>query len=336
MSVSSAPMLRPVVVSALSHLHPGAGRSPGVVDLPVVRDPLGFFYVPGSGLKGALKSSLALRYGCVDGKGDKVDCGLDADTNKCRDGKEKCCPLLCCLLGGEVGEGPEAPSRLSLGDLYPLLVPVPSLSHGLVYATSPYLVSAASQVVEAAGDAGKPLAPLLETLREAAGRLQERGKPVLVAEEEAAGELYLGLTRLQAGDLEVLGKGLDTETLKLLQEVNPAYSMLSPAGRLLVVSDTWLLTLAERALVRLTRVRLDRSKKTVATRALWTEEYIPRLTLFTGYVADTRHTGKYCEKAGGVEDAVQELVDMMGGPRAVLVLGGKETVGKGLAALRVL
>jgi len=306
-----------------------------VVDLPVVRDPLGFFYVPGSGLKGALKSSLALRYGCVDGKGDKVDCGLAK-----KEGKEECraenCCLLCCLLGGEVGEGPEAPSRLSLGDLYPLLVPVPSLSHGLVYATSPYLVSAASQVVEAAGDAGKPLAPLLETLREAAGRLQERGKPVLVAEEEAAGELYLGLTRLQAGDLEVLGKGLDEGMLELLNEVNPAYSMLSPAGRLLVVSDTWLLTLAERALVRLTRVRLDRSKKTVATRALWTEEYIPRLTLFTGYVADTRHTGKYCEKAGGVEDAVQELVDMMGGPRAVLVLGGKETVGKGLAALRVL
>ena len=116
----SGPSLVPVLAAALTHIHVGAGRSPGVVDLPVVRDPLGVFYIPGSSLKGSLKSTIALAKGCI--KEDKVAC---SDKNMSID-QRVLCEKLCCLLGGEVGDL-DASSRLSIGDLYPLLIPVPSL-----------------------------------------------------------------------------------------------------------------------------------------------------------------------------------------------------------------
>ncbi|ALU12357.1 hypothetical protein EYM_02755 [Ignicoccus islandicus DSM 13165] len=48
-----------VLASALSHVHVGVGRSEGIVDLPVIRDGTGVFFLPASSLKGSMKTALA-------------------------------------------------------------------------------------------------------------------------------------------------------------------------------------------------------------------------------------------------------------------------------------
>ncbi len=53
---------------ALTPLHVGIGRSPGVVDLPIARDSLGYPWIPASSIKGAVKAA------CVLSEGDGGEC----------------------------------------------------------------------------------------------------------------------------------------------------------------------------------------------------------------------------------------------------------------------
>ena len=90
-----------IIGYAVTPLHPGAGRVPGVVDLPVQRDPMGYPMLYASSLKGALKAECARR--------SDVNCFKD-------DGRIDCdkCKLCCCLFGGEPGEASEASGLLSV------------------------------------------------------------------------------------------------------------------------------------------------------------------------------------------------------------------------------
>ena len=312
--------LYPIVASALTNIHPGAGRSPGVVDLPVTRDALGFPYIPGSGLKGSLKTTLALKKNCVKN-----------GTVLCKNGGNNC-SVLCCLLGGDVGDT-DASSSISLGDLYPLLVPVPSLSHGFLYATSPALIARAEAISSATtnGDAEGVLRKLVEWLRKGAEKLEENVDAVLLGGGGEA-NISIGLTSLTA---QRVAESLPEDVAKKLDELNPVYSHHGLNGNTVVVQDSSMLLLIERSLVRLTRVRLNRKTKTVSHGALWTEEYIPQFTLFAGYVADTGIRGKYCNDSKPGENMVEKLVNLLGGEKFSLVIGGKETVGKGLLSLLI-
>ncbi|WP_338248334.1 type III-B CRISPR module RAMP protein Cmr4 [Pyrodictium abyssi] len=315
-SLSTNKNLRIVIASAISSIHPGAGRSPGIVDLPVIRDPMGYFYIPGSELKGALKTSAAIRHkdGCING--DKINC--------------KECQLVCCLLGGEVGEGHEAPSRLSVGDLYPLLIPVPSLSHGFLYATSPLLISRAKALINVASQDN--IGKLIEWLETGVKELEYETDVVLMGAENS-GQLYLTLTRVQPKNV---AEKLENDVIDILENIHPVYRLHNLNGNTVIVSDALLPMIIERALIRLTRVRLSRTTKTVTTGSLWTEEYIPHITLFVGYIADTKYEGKYCGNRD-IQDAVNELKNIMGASDNIinLVIGGKESIGKGLLRLYI-
>ena len=116
--------IRLLSASALTKVHPGAGRSPGVVDLPVVRDPLGYPFIPGSMVKGSLRTIAERR-----GNGNSV----------------------VCLFGPDVESPEKHAGALAFTDLYPLLVPAASAEHGVVYLTSPYLLARAAALLREAG-----------------------------------------------------------------------------------------------------------------------------------------------------------------------------------------
>ncbi|MEB3807073.1 MAG: RAMP superfamily CRISPR-associated protein, partial [Desulfurococcales archaeon] len=111
-------LARLLLASALTPLHPGAGRAPGVVDLPVVRDTLGYPYIRGTMIKGALKTHLARKLNCSHVTTGKGPNRINYDHDKCSQ--------LYCLLGGEVGEGDKGASAVSIQDLYPLFIPAPA------------------------------------------------------------------------------------------------------------------------------------------------------------------------------------------------------------------
>lgn len=313
-----------LLAAAVTPLHPGAGRSPGVVDLPVQRDPYGYPIVPATGFKGALKTFLAVSKGCVitsekDPNRGKVDCGK--------------CPEICCLLGPEVGEGDAGASSVAFTDLMPLAVPVPSLEHGIVYVTSPLLAARARDVVETAG--GPPdLATALDEIIQASSGLQGA---VVATSWAGSGTVTIGLDRIP------IARQLDQDKLKALNELAGGLSSIHrsrPVSRALVVApDTLAPSLIEKGLYRVTRVRLDRSRKTVARGALWTEEYLPPGTLLIGAVAYTKPRNAYCSKARlGNADAArarEELHRLLGGESFAIVIGGKESTGHGILKARL-
>ncbi len=267
----------PLLASALTHVHVGAGRAPGAVDLPVIKDPFGVPYIPGSSFKGAIKSQIANSKGCVTSKG-VIDC--------------RRCKEICCALGPDVSEIEKGASRLVFTDLYPILFPLPSLDEGYVYVTSPLLLQRFEGIV---------------------------GKEI--KHNEGKKSISIGLDIV-----EIKGTIDPSEVVKLIngsKSVEQVHPFLK-GKKAYVLDDSMLIYYLEKGLVRLTRVKLDRYKKTVSTGALWTEEYIPHGTVFTGLVVERKWNNPYCENN---EDYISIVKKELG---EMLILGGKETVGKGM------
>jgi len=276
-----------LLISALEHIHVGTGRSSGPVDLPVVRDPFGYPYIPASSLKGSLKSYLLRKNQCLENnsKNKKNPCQQSLDCNK-----------VCCLLGGETEEeAGSSPSALTILDAYPLLYPVGS-NEGISFITSKLLLERAKNFLD-----------------------------ISIVEE---GELstFLASTTLKVTKICITFKNIN------LSELNPIYSIQSCGDgdngvKAYVVSENDFTRSAERSMIRLTRVRLDRSGKTVVENSLWTEEYLPHTTLFVSAVVERGWYGEYCKNVKG---EYIEILKEMSNEIFELYIGGKETIGKGL------
>ncbi|BES81698.1 hypothetical protein PABY_12650 [Pyrodictium abyssi] len=173
---------------------------------------------------------------------------------------------------------------------------------------------------------------LIEWLETGVKELEYETDVVLMGAENS-GQLYLTLTRVQPKNV---AEKLENDVIDILENIHPVYRLHNLNGNTVIVSDALLPMIIERALIRLTRVRLSRTTKTVTTGSLWTEEYIPHITLFVGYIADTKYEGKYCGNRD-IQDAVNELKNIMGASDNIinLVIGGKESIGKGLLRLYI-
>lgn len=78
----------------------------GGIDAPVIRDPDGYPYIPGSSIKGKMRYLLEWELGEID---------EDGEPHKC---KEKDCPI-CRVFGTSAEEGGAGPSRLIVRDSHP-------------------------------------------------------------------------------------------------------------------------------------------------------------------------------------------------------------------------
>ena len=320
---------------SITPLHPGVGRAPGVVDLPIARDPLGYPIVLASSVKGALKALCAKRL-CKERLKDDIG---RIDCDRCLKGDEEAdnrCLLCCCLFGPEPGSGEKGAGLLSVLDFFLLAIPVPSASHGYVYLTSPYLLKRALGLLEVLKAEGVEKADELYNAT------------IKLLNEIKDGESYSAI----GGDVDVGGTLIHTETLKnvdfLDKELLKSLGGLArdAAERLVLVPDSEAVHLLERGLIRVTRVRLRIDTKTVAEHALWTEEYIPPGTLFIGGLTITGYSNEYCTKLCnnrrcGDKDACNLLEDFksealkVSNNVAYMIVGGKETIGKGLVKLYV-
>ncbi len=315
------------VGTAITPLHPGAGRSPGLVDLPVQRDALGYPLVYASSLKGALKTLCAKvasgvgGQGCIKGNGNR-DAGR-IDCENCRD--------CCCLFGGEVGEGEKGAGKLAFLDMVPWAYPVPSATHGYLYVTAPTLLARVFNMLEAAGYV-KQAREVQSLIVEAEGRLGGDVHGVVLSD-----------SRVQSGMVDVAGStmrveriGVETSSARWLTPDTLGPLAKSTPRRLIIVSDEYGTVIVNRALLRVTRVALRRDRKTVRTGALWTEEYIPIGTLFVTGVVETLYTNEYCDKAGIEEGkAAEKLLELLARRNNTIYVnvGGKETVGRGFVKM---
>ena len=292
------------MVYAVTSLHVGVGRSGGVVDLPIQRDPMGFPVVFSSSFKGALKQFCALRLGAaIDDNSGRINCSDDRSR------------VCCCLLGGE-GDATEAASLLGLSDLYPLAIPVPSLDRGYIYLTSKYLIETVTDLFQAVGydDGVGWLKSLLDGVKNPAG------------EATVGIDLRVPLVKpVQSGFLSTL-VGLGLMAGKLVE------------GVAVEVDDTRAVIEIERGVIKYTRNKIDYRTGTVAQGALWTEEYLPHGTILAGVAFfNVPRRNKYC--GDGVCDegcAMKVFNAFMSDNEFYMNVGGKETIGRGIVKVRLL
>jgi CRISPR-associated protein Cmr4 len=130
-------------------------------------------------------------------------------------------------------------------------------------------------------------------------------------------------------DLDFTGKPCNTATAwanKIARWVFPTDDEWQKQfkKRFVVLPDTAFDFLCETGTEVHTRVRIDGETKTVADKALWTEEAMPAETILAGIVQCDRVFGR-----NGEDITPNGLVDKFAKDSLTLQIGGKATVGRG-------
>jgi CRISPR-associated protein Cmr4 len=274
-----------LIAFAVTPVHAGVGQEFGAVDLPIQRDTMNYPVIYSSSLKGALKHECAERH---------KEITVIGKVNRVRDGGT------CARLFGSDAKPESGRGLVSFTDLRLLLVPARSLERGPIYLTTHYMIDSARDLLALVGsDIGAALGSALAALRNSEGAAET-------------------LNVLGAALRAFSGPGILPE--KIFERKPPLYELLSSAG-IAVAPDhvelggvrTDASVLVNRALVRVSRNRLDLVRKTVIEGALWTEEYLPQGSLLVGLA----------------QGDVDGLRGAFGGD-FYITLGGKETVGRGI------
>ncbi|MEB3760884.1 MAG: type III-B CRISPR module RAMP protein Cmr4 [Desulfurococcales archaeon] len=306
LSSSKKPDSLLVFAVSLTKLHPGAGRSPGIVDLPVIRDPLGYPFIPGTMFKGSLKTNLIKKY--------------SSEKEKIR-----------CLLGPEPEEPEKYTGALTISDLYPLFLPAPSTYRGLVYVTSRVLLSRAYEIARTFGNHNalvQALGSLLDN--------SEENKIVIIG-EEGQEKTRIGAYTMEADFKNLAGDNQDNPLKSMediLDDLYVLYHRIPLSNRIVILPEEYAVPVIESVLIRISRVRLDRETKTVEQGGLWTEEYIPWGTIFMGAIIDNGFKHNNCKEKIG-DDPTKTLLQLTSNI-FTLAIGGKETVGGGITKILLL
>jgi CRISPR-associated protein Cmr4 len=288
---------------AQTSLHPGSGTALGTIDLPVQRERHTLWpTIPGSALKGILRDAVRERTARASYSGDR------------RRANEEDRELTAVFGPGKVDESSSHAGALSVTDARILAFPVRSLRGVFAWVTCREVVRRLNRDLALVGQAG--LAPPPEVRRNEA--LCPKGSPLLldgssiVLEEfefRVKGEpgVVAGWTASSVGDERV-------------------------HQHMVVLSDDDFTYFVRHATEVVARVGLDYERKTVKDGALFYQEFLPAETLF--YAVLLASASRYRERPWM---AAEVLGHVAGHLRAVkyLQVGGDETTGKGLCAVRL-
>ena len=278
---------------ALSALHCGAGRSAGVVDLPIARAratqlPI----VPGSSLRGVLREQVTKH------------AAANAET----------------LFGPlTIRSDQDAfAGALSIGDAHLLALPVRCLAGIVSFVTCPFILRRHARDLRRAG-ASPPVLP------SAPNQGTARVTPTSINLVETVGKddrkLVLEDLDLQAHTDDALTPWAQC----IARAVHPGdtNAQSDVVARLSLVSDDVMSFLAETATDVRARIRLDPNTGTVSRGALWYEEYLPTETVLWGVFAVARSNRDDDPRTA------DDLARTVPGDE-LLQLGGNAGIGSGL------
>lgn len=278
-----------------TQIHAGAGRSVGVVDLPVQREAhTGWPCVFGSGVKGALRT-LAEDWGMAD---------LDE------------------IFGPAAGsrDVSEYGGCFSVGDACLVLLPVRSLTTHFKWVTCPAVLK---RLARQAARAGIPGPARLDPMKIPAPALDG----ALVPDNPKNPALFLEEFRFtqRKADLDVI-----VASLAALMPHHPD-AAAALKKQLAIVDDDRFSVIASITLPVNAHVKLDSKTKTVVGGALWYEETLPPDTLLCcETVAFRSRKNPATVGADTVMKRVRE--GLFGGESPYVQVGGNETVGMGWCA----
>ncbi|MGE0826748.1 MAG: type III-B CRISPR module RAMP protein Cmr4 [Candidatus Binatia bacterium] len=285
-------------------LHAGTGRGLGAVDLPIQRErTTGYPIVQASSIKGRLRAEAE----------SKIGQGITADEVK-------------AIFGPKTGPGKEDnPSdhagSLSTGDARILLFPVRSLAGVFAWVTSVDALARFQR--EAALVKLSPAWTLpAELNKEEAlvnGDALKAGNSIVLEE--------FSFTPKQDKAAEAIGTWLATYALPQTPEYN--YWREALPKKLCILPEDAFRDFALYGTEVQTHVRLDPEKKTVQQGALWTSESLPVDTLLYSPLMATKSRNEVKLSATEILKKVSDL------NLSRTQLGGDETTGQGMVALRI-
>lgn len=284
-------------------LHAGSGRGLGAVDLPIQRErSTGYPMVQATGIKGKLRAEATSK---ADQEKVLAIFGPDAEAMK--------------------DEKKQHAGAVSPGDARLLLLPVRSLAGVFAWATSENALARFQRDVKAASgqDLGWEVTSPGVNVALVAPKSDALGGGKVVLEE-------FSYEPQESAIVQTIGEWLAKNALPMGAEYKYWRDKL-PRSLVILPEDDFR-DFALYATEVVTRIRLDNDTKTVAEHMLWTEESLPTDTLLYAplFASDTRNKSGNGSKMTG--EQVLNFVSGLGLTR--VQLGGDETVGRGLVALR--
>jgi CRISPR-associated protein Cmr4 len=295
--------VKPFFIKAVTHLHVGSGTSiEEEVDLPFQRDELNYPTIFASSLKGAIKSFLLKEYSNAREKIYEV-LGYDENTEEASLGS-----FLDAVLFA-------IPAR-SIG--------VKGLDEAWVYVTTYELLRKVKSLLESMNTLS---ATQFISLLGAINDILQESENLIISDNAASvilnEDFYVELSNIQneyiqslLGDMLI---GNSTYNQSSQNSQSQGNHLVKP---LIVLKDSIGREVINRSLIRVRRIKIKRSSKTVEEGGLWSEEYVPVNSLFFSSFL-----------ARGSKDTAYFANCILRKTR-YLILGGKETIGKGIVELR--
>lgn len=300
-----------LIIRAVTPLHVGVG-SGEFVDLSIQRDEFGFPVIWGTSLKGALKAQLLLL----------------AEKKKDENVKKK----IYELLGSDPGE--QESSRIKILDARSFLIPARTLKSIWTYATSKHMIDRLIPYLELAGIA---VGGNNSTRVQFSGDISviTNRKDLLENLSESDNKIYGSISLNEYFQLkaEVVNRQADNKWKywefelidKTLDSVNELKKLVDERGICILDDrDSISKSIINRSMVIQYRIRLDKEKKTVSSGGLWSEELLPSETIMVSLIAG--------EEEGDLKEFKDDVLNkLLSGEKFYLTVGGKESVGRGLA-----
>jgi len=299
----------PYLLFAVTPIHAGIGREEGeYVDLPIQRDFLGLPVIWGSSIKGALRTTYRIKKTKAGSSGEPTETlGEDEES---------------IIFGPERERAHEHAGSLLIIDAKSFIVPVPSLKGVVSFATCPLMLENAKKVFE------------LCDRSDLATKVHEIIK-LSKCEEKA----IVSSNKIVIDEKVLLRDTVFNVTVEdeLRQKINNLFSNLNIpiskdfiSERIALLPDDEGVPFLSRSTMSITRIALDYRTKTVKGGALWTEEYVPEYTMFvTALIALPPRKPDVSAGPSAIIEALRRVI-ADGQKDFYIILGGHETIGKGI------
>lgn len=296
-------------------LHAGVGSGLSSIDLPIQRErPTQYPMIQGSGIKGKLRAT-------AEELAERKQPPFD---NK----------LIEIIFGPENGN--EHAGALIAGDARILLFPVRSLKGVFAYTTSIDVLNRFMRDVKRGDSTVKWQLPK-EDQAENTAYITKTSKVAVNNNNNVVLEEFSFEAKPDPPvDVDKIAEWLASNALPQTDEY--AYWREKVKNSLVILPEEDFRDFVVNATEIITRISIDREKKTATGKALWTEEHLPSDSLLYVpiYATDSRKTKQVGEKKMPEMLAIEILdraTQLENGQHGYIQLGGDETVGRGIVRM---
>jgi CRISPR-associated protein Cmr4 len=306
-------LAKPLFIHCVTPMHAGSGDDLGVVDLPIQREShTDFPKIEASSLKGAIRESFEEMAKDTTAQ-SKVHIAFGYDDDGTSEEVKK------IFLSSKERDFAGA---LGFSDARLLLFPLKSMKGIYAFATSPQILQRFKSELS---DICEPKQPVNVDMAFNFGESQ-----VLLASSDPL-SLTNGKVQLEEYSFDAMVDDIVTKLANVLVTLTGIEDL---ANRLVIIPDDVFTYFVKTATEVVTRIKIDNATGTVASGALFTEEYLPaESVLYSLVLASDVFAPK--SKDYFPEGSANEIMNYVETIKPVIQIGGNATLGKGIVKTKL-